>query len=77
MKMRVVERPTEEFEAEISTEHPASIPGPLSFKRKDTGEYLSVRDCFGLPGTPFKRYDLLEISTEERSRLEAGGLMIV
>jgi hypothetical protein len=76
MKMRLTHHPTQSFEAEITTDHPASIPGPIAFKRKDTGEFIAIRDCFGLPGTPFKKYDLLEASADEKTRLEANGIII-
>lgn len=77
MKMRMAHQPQEAFEAEITTDHPASIPGPIALKRKGTGEFLALRDCFGLPGTSFKKYDLLDLSADERARLDAAGIMIV
>lgn len=77
MKLRVTDRPGEEFEAEITTNHPANIPGPIALLRKDTGEFIALRDCLGLPGTSFKKYDLLEVSTDERARFDAAGIMIV
>jgi hypothetical protein len=75
--MRLTHQPEAEFEAEITTDHPASIAGPIALKRKDTGEFIALRDCFGLPGTSFKKYDLLEVSTDERRRLDAAGIIIV
>ena len=76
MRMRVASQPNEVFEAEITTDHPASIPGPIALKRKDTGEFIALRDCFGLPGRALK-YDLLEISADERARFDAAGITIV
>lgn len=77
MKMRLTNQPTEELEAEITTSHPTTIPGPVALKRKDTSEFIELRDCFGLPGTPFKKYDILEASADERAQLNAAGIMIV
>lgn len=76
MKMRPINQPGQEFEAEITTNHSAGIPGPIALKRKDSGEYIALRDCLGLPGTPFKKYDLLEVNAEEQAQLDEAGLMI-
>jgi hypothetical protein len=76
MKMRLTHHPNEAFEAEITTDHPASIPGPIALKRKDTGEFIALDDCFGLPRTSLKKYDLLEVRRDERARLNAAGIMI-
>jgi len=65
------------FDAELTTEHPDSIPGPMVLKRMDTSEFIALGDCFRLPGTSFKKYDLLEISTDERAWFDAAGIMIV
>jgi hypothetical protein len=76
MKMRSTHQPDDVFEAEITTDHPASIPGPLAFVRKDTGEWIALDDCQGLPGTPFKKYDILEADADERARFETAGFMM-
>lgn len=76
MKLRVTLQPEIECEAEISIDHPASIPGPLSLRRKDTGEFIAMRDIFGLPGTSFKKYDLLALSADEQLRLHEAGIMV-
>ena len=76
MKMRSIQLSDEVFEAEITTNHPASIPGPIALVRKDTGEWIALGDCLGLPGTPFKKYDILEVSSFERAQFDAAGLMI-
>lgn len=76
MKMRLTHH-NEEFEAEITADHPASIAGPIALKRKDTDEFIALRDCFGLPGTTFKKYDVFEATDEERRRLDEAGIMIV
>ncbi len=73
MKMRSTQE-GREFDAELTTEHPASVPGPVAVRRLDTGEYISLGDIFYVPS---RQFDLLEVSDEERTRLEAAGLMIV
>lgn len=76
MKLQPVQRPSEAFEVSISTEHPATIPGPLSLKRTDTGAFIALKDCMGMPGTPFKKYDILNASTDERARLHNAGILL-
>lgn len=76
MKMRLTLQPDEEFEAEITTDHPASVPGPIALKRTDTGAFIALDDCFGLPGASFKKYDLLVVSKDERARFHAAGIMM-
>lgn len=44
------------FNASIPTDHPASVPGPIALKRQDTGEWISLGDCFGVPGCKFGNY---------------------
>ncbi|HET8844333.1 MAG TPA: hypothetical protein VFN35_22895 [Ktedonobacteraceae bacterium] len=77
MKLRLTHRPNEAFEAGITTDHPASIAGPIALKRTDTGAFIALDDCFGLLGTVRKKYDLLEISKDERTQLHAAGIMIM
>jgi len=78
MKMRLVDRPAEEFEAEIVIDHPESVPGPFALRRKDTGEYISVADCFGLSGVPskWKKYDIMEATVAEHAQFEAFGILL-
>lgn len=76
MKMRLADHPNEKFEAEITADHPASMPGPVALQRKDTGEFIALDDCFGLPGTSCKKYDLLEIRRDEREWLNRAGIKI-
>ena len=73
MKLRLTHKIEEEFEAEITTEHPVSTPGRIALKHKDTGDFLALRDCFGLPVKAFKKYDILIVSTEEVAQLKEAG----
>jgi len=52
------------FNASIPTDHPASVPGPIALKRQDTGEWISLGDCFGVPGCKFR----LKLSERKRTR---------
>ena len=67
--------PRKTFNASITTDHPASVPGPLTLKRLDTGECISLGDCFGVPGHPLshQKYEVIDISNEEIRRLDEEG----
>ncbi len=67
-----------EFIAELTTEHPASIPGPLAVRRVDSGQFIALKDLIGVPGAPGSTldYQLLEVSAEERERLDQAGLTV-
>ncbi len=73
MKMRSTQDGSE-FDAELSSEHPASLPGPLAIKRSDTGEFIALKDVFFVQS---RLFDILEVSTQERKQLEAAGVMLV
>lgn len=71
-------RDGKEFTGELTTEHPASIPGPLAIRRLDDGTFIALRDCIGVPGAPGStlNYQLLEVSKEEKERLDKEGIII-
>lgn len=77
MKLRLIHTSevSSEFFAEIATDHPSSVPGPLALKR-DTGEFIAIRDAMGLPGGRYQRYEILEASAEERARFQEAGIML-
>ena len=66
------------FNAELTTNHDASIPGSLAIKRLDTGDIIALRDVIGIliaPGSTVK-YQLLEVTDEEREKLGKEGFVI-
>jgi len=63
------------FEAELTKQRPDL--GPIALKHKDRDEYIAMRDVFGLPGTSFQKYQILEATPEEIAQLQANGIMIV
>jgi hypothetical protein len=73
MRMRSI-HDNSEFDAELTTQHPPSIPGPLAIQRSDTGEFIAIRDVFSVQS---RLFDLLEVSEEERAQLSAAGVMLV
>lgn len=74
MRLRTADH-CQAFNASITTDHPASVPGSTALKRQDTGECISLGDCFGVPGHPLshQKYEVIDISNEERHRLDEEG----
>jgi hypothetical protein len=64
----------ETFDAEITTDHPSDIAGPIALKCKDTGTFIAFLDVFMGPA---RKYDIIDATDDERSRLEAGGIMLL
>lgn len=64
------------FNAELVTNSDPNILGPLAIKRLDNDTIIALSDVIGVPGAPGStvKYQLLEVSPEERERLdkEAG-----
>ncbi len=79
MKMRSTQDGSE-FDAELSSEHPASLPGPLAIKRSDTGEFIALKDVFFVQS---RLFDILEVMLVEpevmdevmKSRMDIGDLI--
>ena len=72
MKLRSTQS-QETFTAELTNEHPASVPGPLAIKRAGSDTYIAMRDVLGVADPP---YQLLEVSPGERLTLKAAGIII-
>jgi hypothetical protein len=73
MKLRSTAASHETFNAELTTDHLPSIPGPLAIKRLDTSEFIPLRDILGVGS---QKYQLLEVSPSESARLEEVGITI-
>jgi hypothetical protein len=73
MKLRST-RTHETFDAELTADHPDSIPGLLALKRKDTHAFIALRDVFTLPS---RKFDILEATDEERRQLDESGIMLI
>ncbi len=66
----------ETFTAELTNDHPASIPGTVAIQRSDTGEIIALRDILGVPGVSNQKYQLLEITPTEKERLDQAGIVV-
>jgi hypothetical protein len=66
------------FNAELITNHDTHIPGPLAIKRTDNGKIIALREIIGVPDAPGSttKYQLLEVTPEEKTRLSKTGLTI-
>jgi hypothetical protein len=73
MKLRSTAPGHETFTAELTTDHPASIPGSLAIKRPDTNEFIALRDIIGVTNL---KYQLLEVTSTETARLREAGINI-
>ena len=73
MKLRVSQPTYEKFDAEL-IDAPSNVPGKLAMRRKDTGEIIALRDIVGTPSTA--KYQLLDVTPEEKAALEQEGLVI-
>lgn len=73
--MRLQERsaPYTEFDAELVTDHPQSVPGPLALRRKDTSGYIAIRDILIFDD---RVYDILDATEKEKQRLNENGVML-
>lgn len=77
MRLRGTQPPYKQFNAELVPAQ-ANIPGNLAIKRLDTQEVIALRDLMGVPHAPGStvKYQLLEVTQEEKNQLEKEGLMV-
>ncbi len=72
MKLRSLHN-DEIFKAELTSNYPKNIPGPLALRRSDTGSYIALHDIFSLPT---RQYDILASTPLEQSQLDQVGIIL-